>query len=207
MKNKPHVLLYVPNLIGYVRLVSLLIIPFFILHAPLTSVCLCFISISLDAFDGYLARKLGQESYVGAVLDYTIDRATLAVLQMALALIYAPIWGFFAFVLILDMVSHISHVYSSLFLKRRHHKEIIDTQSKLLSLYYSNRKVLFLTCFFHDLWFGFVYLHHFYPSQIWIKIAGILILPFFLLKTIIHILQLWDSLFSLIKLDELKTKE
>jgi len=204
MKKKPPVLLYVPNLIGYIRLVSLFIVPFFILHAPIISVCLYFFSASLDALDGYLARRLGQESYVGAVLDYTIDRATLAVLQMTLALIYIPIWGFFAFVLILDMVSHISHVYTSLFLKRRHHKEIIDNQSKLLKLYYSNRRVLFLTCFFHDLWFGFVYLHHFYPNQIWIKAGVVLILPFFLLKTIIHILQLWDSLASLIKLDELK---
>jgi CDP-diacylglycerol--inositol 3-phosphatidyltransferase len=205
--KKPHVLVYVPNLICYVRLVLLILVPFFALRMPILALSICTISAILDAFDGYFARRLAQESYLGTVLDYIIDRATLTLMQVILIMLFPQFWCFFMAVLVLDIVSHISHVYASLFLKRTHHKQIQDTQSKLLTLYYSNRVMLFLTCFLHDIWFGFVYLYYFYPNQSWIMVGCFTFLPFFFLKTLVHILQLWDSLYPLIKLDELKAKE
>ncbi|RDD38040.1 CDP-diacylglycerol--inositol 3-phosphatidyltransferase [Trichoplax sp. H2] len=66
------ILFYVPNLIGYARLLLLAIscvyfddtIPFLYLYS---------ISIILDGFDGYFARKLNQISAFGAWLDVVID--------------------------------------------------------------------------------------------------------------------------------------
>lgn len=201
LPSKTHVLLYMPNIIGYIRIVFLLSSLWFALHQPLIAMTLYFTSAILDALDGYLARRLGQESYLGAVLDYTIDRASICVMQVILALLFPSLWGFFAIILALDIASHVSHIYSSLFLKRRHHKEINSTSGQLLHAYYAKRVVLFLTCFGHDMWFSFVYLYHFYPHQTWVWLGGIIFLPGFIFKTVIHILQLTASLQALIHLD------
>lgn len=196
------VFLYIPNIIGYIRILLLAIFPLFALKAPLMAFSVYFSSAILDAVDGHLARRLGQESYLGAVLDYTIDRASLAVIQIVLALVYPQYWGFFALVLALDLASHVFHIYSSLFLKRSHHKEVNLTQGKLMYLYYTNRPVLFFICFFHDLWFAFIYFYHFYPNQTWVLVGSLVCLPGFLLKTFIHVAQIWASLQAVIALDE-----
>ncbi len=197
-----HTALYIPNVICYIRLVLLCCTPWFALHQPLIAIGFYFSSAILDAADGYLARRLGQESYLGAILDYTIDRASLCIMQLILALIYPSFWMFFAFILALDIGSHICHLYSSLFLKRKHHKEVNLNYGQWLNLYYSKRVVLFLTCFFHDLWFTWAYLYHFYPQQKWLWLAFIIFLPGFLFKTMIHILQIKASLQVIVQLDE-----
>ena len=80
--SAPSVWLYLPNLIGYARVVTILgaaacgtdaalTTPFFLLYA---------VSYLLDAFDGPAARYLGQTSRFGAVLDMVTDRVSTALL-------------------------------------------------------------------------------------------------------------------------------
>ncbi|XP_078278338.1 uncharacterized protein LOC144606276 [Rhinoraja longicauda] len=67
-----RVLVYVPNIIGYIRLFFLLIgwwtfnYPIFFIPCYLTSVI-------LDGFDGFAARRLNQVSQFGAWFDVLID--------------------------------------------------------------------------------------------------------------------------------------
>jgi CDP-diacylglycerol--inositol 3-phosphatidyltransferase len=199
-----HTVFYLPNIICYIRLVLLCCTTAFALHQPIAAIGFYFSSAILDAADGYLARRLGQESYLGAVLDYTIDRASICVMQIFLALIYPTLWVFFAFILALDIGSHVCHLYSSLFLKRKHHKEVSFSSGKWLNLYYTKRTVLFFTCFFHDVWFIWPYLYHFYPEQTWLWFAGAICLPGFVFKTLIHMLQIKSSLRAIVQLDESK---
>ncbi|XP_011434266.3 uncharacterized protein LOC128186680 [Crassostrea angulata] len=66
------VLIFVPNVIGYVRLILFgASIPFF--EQPVWFLTLYGISVSLDGFDGYFARKLNQTSKFGAWFDVVID--------------------------------------------------------------------------------------------------------------------------------------
>ncbi|KAG1951674.1 CDP-diacylglycerol--glycerol-3-phosphate 3-phosphatidyltransferase [Pimephales promelas] len=67
-----HVLLYVPNVIGYIRI--LLVLSSWILYSyPENFVPLYVLSIILDGVDGWVARKLQQTSRFGAWLDVVID--------------------------------------------------------------------------------------------------------------------------------------
>jgi CDP-diacylglycerol--inositol 3-phosphatidyltransferase len=199
---KYPVLLYIPNMIGYIRLLLLFIFPLYAFSSPLIATAIYFNSAILDAFDGLLARRLHQQSYFGAILDYTIDRVSVALLLIVLALLYPQIWIFFALILCLDLASHIYHIYSNLFLKRAHHKQVNQTQGKLLNLYYTSRPVLFFTCFFHDGWLLFLYLYNFYPTQPVVWFLGLICLPGFIFKTFIHIIQIQASIRAVIELDK-----
>ncbi|XP_076045945.1 phosphatidylinositol synthase isoform X2 [Oratosquilla oratoria] len=69
-----RVLLYVPNVIGYVRLL-LLIVAFIPYISPPYMVIIYSVSIILDGFDGWAARKWNQCSPFGAWMDILIDNA------------------------------------------------------------------------------------------------------------------------------------
>lgn len=77
-------LLFVPNIIGYVRFILL---AFFILYdireEYYVAIACYFISIFLDEFDGRIARYLNQCSSFGSQLDYAIDYLSVYVIFMA----------------------------------------------------------------------------------------------------------------------------
>ncbi|CAL8126322.1 unnamed protein product [Orchesella dallaii] len=69
------VLLYIPNIIGYVRLL-LLILAFLLYTNPAGFVLFYSLSILLDFFDGWTARKFNQCSAYGAWLDVIVDNVS-----------------------------------------------------------------------------------------------------------------------------------
>ncbi|XP_041378399.1 CDP-diacylglycerol--inositol 3-phosphatidyltransferase 1-like [Gigantopelta aegis] len=66
------ILFYAPNIIGYIRII-LASLAFVLYTQPLHFVILYAISISLDAVDGIVARRLNQTSAFGAWFDVVID--------------------------------------------------------------------------------------------------------------------------------------
>lgn len=107
--------LFVPNLIGYVRVVTGLaafayawddasLFTFFLLYG---------FSYLLDAVDGVAARRLNQKSRFGAVLDMVTDRICTAGLLGVLAYKYkgAPESTYFIWLMILDIGSHWVQMY------------------------------------------------------------------------------------------------
>jgi CDP-diacylglycerol--inositol 3-phosphatidyltransferase len=69
-----NVFLFVPNLIGYVRVILAGASLYYMPHYQKTCTALYFVSCMLDAVDGQAARALGQTSKFGAVLDMVTDR-------------------------------------------------------------------------------------------------------------------------------------
>ncbi|CAJ1065958.1 uncharacterized protein LOC109995351 [Xyrichtys novacula] len=67
-----HILLYWPNIIGYIR-ICLVFFAWATYDSPALFISLYSISIALDGVDGWLARKLGQTSRFGAWLDVVVD--------------------------------------------------------------------------------------------------------------------------------------
>lgn len=67
------VLLYIPNIIDYLRLILLVLSWLLYYCCPWTSLCTYVLSIALDAVDGIVARRLKQTSAFGAWLDIVVD--------------------------------------------------------------------------------------------------------------------------------------
>ncbi|KAL3843358.1 hypothetical protein ACJIZ3_000761 [Penstemon smallii] len=133
VKSRPSTLsvyLYVPNIIGYVRI---------LMNCFAFSICfkdkylfsvLYFVSFVCDALDGWFARKLNQVSTFGAVLDMVTDRPGLIFLSF----------------LALDIASHWLQMYSSFLVGKTSHKDVKDSSSWLFKLYYGNRKFMCYCC-------------------------------------------------------------
>ncbi|KAG8364414.1 hypothetical protein BUALT_Bualt19G0126300 [Buddleja alternifolia] len=132
-KSRPSTLsvyLYVPNIIGYVRI---------LMNCYAFAICfkdkylfsiLYFVSFVCDALDGWFARKLNQVSTFGAVLDMVTDRPGLIFLSL----------------LALDIGSHWLQMYSSFLVGKSSHKDVKDSSSWLFRLYYGNRKFMGYCC-------------------------------------------------------------
>ncbi|XP_030299274.1 uncharacterized protein LOC115597481 [Sparus aurata] len=67
-----QVLLYWPNIIGYIR-IGLVLAAWAASGTPALFVPLFSVSTALDGVDGWLARRLGQSSRFGAWLDVVVD--------------------------------------------------------------------------------------------------------------------------------------
>ncbi|KAL0412384.1 UNVERIFIED_CONTAM: putative CDP-diacylglycerol--inositol 3-phosphatidyltransferase 2 [Sesamum radiatum] len=132
-KSRPSTLvvyLYVPNIIGYVRiLMNCFAFAICFKDKYLFSV-LYFVSFVCDALDGWFARKLNQVSTFGAVLDMVTDRPGMIFLSL----------------LALDISSHWLQMYSSFLVGKASHKDVKDSSSWLFKLYYGNRKFMGYCC-------------------------------------------------------------
>ena len=150
-KPRLSVWLYVPNLIGYVRVLTFLgavacatdsglTLPFFVLYS---------VSYLLDALDGPAARYLQQTSRFGAVLDMVTDRVSTALLlcllahASALSGLHAHASAYLA-LLALDTGAHWVQTYSAGVSGAASHKELQD-EPALLTWYY-RRHNLFTVC-------------------------------------------------------------
>ena len=112
MKHLP-VWLFVPNLIGYVRIIAALW-GFAAARDPSrwAEFFWCYaVSYSLDAVDGTAARRLKQTSRLGAVLDMVTDRFCTAGLLSVLGALYPSHHWVFTYLMILDIVSHWAQMY------------------------------------------------------------------------------------------------
>jgi len=191
LKEKLLPFFLIPNLIGYVRIALLFVTVFNAMTAPIIAFISQFVGGSFDGLDGYCARRFNQESRLGRVLDYAVDRASTVIIFMILAMLYPTHWTFFCLMLALDIFSHICQVYSTVFSNQSSHKMVGHKQSFLLRQYYTNRKVLFFACASHDMWLGFMYLYYFFPHATFLYLTFVC-LPGFILKTLIHLIQIFS---------------
>ncbi|XP_029922217.1 uncharacterized protein LOC115369686 [Myripristis murdjan] len=74
-----QVLLYWPNIIGYIR-IGLLFAAWTSYKSPAAFTPLYSVSIALDGVDGWLARRLGQCSRFGAWMDVVVDNLSRGML-------------------------------------------------------------------------------------------------------------------------------
>lgn len=85
----------VSNIITLSRLILLPFIVYFLLNNQrFVAFIIILISLLSDAVDGYLARKLHQESEAGKFLDPLCDKISLIVIVICLLMINSiPLWG------------------------------------------------------------------------------------------------------------------
>nr|GEV60153.1 probable CDP-diacylglycerol--inositol 3-phosphatidyltransferase 2 [Tanacetum cinerariifolium] len=147
-KSRPRtisVYLYIPNIIGYIRvLMNVFAFAICFTNKELFSI-LYFISFVCDALDGWFARKFNQVSTFGAVLDMVTDRISTACLLVILSQVYRPSFIFLS-LLALDIASHWLQMYSTFLVGKSNHKDVKDSTSWLFKLYYGNRMFMGYCC-------------------------------------------------------------
>jgi len=127
---------------------------------PRTCSLLYSVSCLLDALDGYAARYFEQSTRFGAVLDMVTDRCTTACLLVFLSSAF-PRWAIlFQGLISLDLASHYMHMYATLAMggADQSHKSVDKSRSRILSLYYTNKTVLFMACALNEAFFIALYL-------------------------------------------------
>ena len=126
------VLLYVPNLIGYVRIALAFVGYAYAFDSLQVTLGAYLLSQALDVADGFAARALGQSSKFGAVLDMVTDRTSTACLCLVLSRLYPQHVPGFAGLITLDLFSHWFQMYASLAAggERRVHLEPVAEEVK-----------------------------------------------------------------------------
>lgn len=208
------VLLYIPNLIGYSRVVTMVLSLFFMPKYPSLTTLIYGISCLLDALDGTMARKYDQCSMFGAVLDMVSDRSTTACLICYLCVAYSHKYYIVIFLQLmnsLDLSSHYIHMYATLSCSRsKSHKNIASDENWLLYLYYSNRIVLFTICAFNELFYLSLYWLSCTDSPVWSKLGLIFFiatLPGYIFKQIANVIQLNRAVVMLAENDAVVANE
>ncbi|BBH08613.1 phosphatidylinositol synthase 1 [Prunus dulcis] len=148
--TKLDVYLYIPNIIGYIRvLMNCFAFAQCFSNKQLFSI-LYFVSFVCDGVDGWCARKFNQEldnivSTFGAVLDMVTDRISTACLLVVLSQVYRPGLVFLS-LLALDIASHWLQMYSTFLLGKASHKDVKDSTNWLFKAYYGNRMFMAYCC-------------------------------------------------------------
>ncbi|KAK2951828.1 putative CDP-diacylglycerol--inositol 3-phosphatidyltransferase 1 [Blattamonas nauphoetae] len=140
---------YLPNLIGYVRLLLALLSIVFYNQPGIFFFCYfaCFCG---DGLDGYAARKTNHVTLFGSLLDMFTDRGCIVALFCNLASLYPMLSGFFMALAFLDVASHFVRMYSSQLLGFTSHKDSKSSHSTpLLNMYYKSRTVTVLKIYIH----------------------------------------------------------
>ncbi|KAE8344597.1 hypothetical protein BDV24DRAFT_148852 [Aspergillus arachidicola] len=209
-----NVFLFVPNLIGYTRIVFAVASLYYMPLHPRTCSLLYSISCLLGALDGAAARRLGQSTRFGAVLDMITDRCTTTCLLVFLASAF-PRWSIvYQGLISLDYSSHYIHMYATLAMggSRQSHKNIDENRPWVMRLYYSNTYVLFTVCALNELFFIALYLLSFSsPTLIDSAVPWALLSTsavFMLFKQYVNIVQLVEASKWLVQGDvEIRRKE
>lgn len=192
---------YIPNQIGYLRVITAIISFFTMQNHPVFTTWIYGISCLLDALDGTMARKYNQVSKLGAVLDMVTDRSTTSSLICFLSVVYPKWCVIFQILISLDLSSHYMHMYASLTDGNASHKQVGKESSKLLHWYYTRRDVLFTICAFNEMFYMGLYLYgfdRFHTLGIWIVL---ICLPGYIFKQIANVIQLKRAALILATLD------
>ncbi|XP_063328599.1 CDP-diacylglycerol--inositol 3-phosphatidyltransferase [Pelmatolapia mariae] len=164
-----NIFLFVPNLIGYARVVLALISFFLMPCCPWPAVFCYLLSALLDAFDGHAARALNQSTKFGAMLDMLTDRCATMCLLVNLSLLYPSYTFPFQLSMCLDIASHWLHLHSSTVKGSASHKTIDLSGNAILRLYYTSKPVLFVMCAGNELFFCLLYvLYHIEEPAGWL---------------------------------------
>ncbi|TGZ75843.1 hypothetical protein CRM22_000156 [Opisthorchis felineus] len=201
------VFLFVPNIIGYGRIILLLYSCWHMRTDCWLTVFAYVVSGLLDAVDGYAARALNQSSRFGAMLDMLVDRCATMCLLACLATFYPNYVFLFQMSMLVDIASHWLHLHTSVAGGRQTHKAIDLSGNSVLRLYYHNKIVLFLMCMGNELFYSALYMLNFTTGP---KIGGqglftltaFLTAPVAVAKFTISLIQLYAAAVNLAAVDD-----
>ncbi|GMH91793.1 hypothetical protein TL16_g12156, partial [Triparma laevis f. inornata] len=174
LRKTADVFLYVPQFVGYSRVLSTLLSMYY-MTLSLTSGTHYLLAINLylysfigDLFDGMAARKFNQSSKFGGVLDMVTDRCTTAGMLVVLSWIYVNegMKLMFLGLFFLDISSHWMQMTSSLMIGEHHKsKEGNAKRFFLVRLFYENYAFFGYCCVGAELTYVLLYILAYLPSS------------------------------------------
>lgn len=190
---KRNVFLFVPNLIGYARILLLGCSFYLMLDNYLLAIALYSLSYVMDAFDGFAARLFNQSSVFGSMLDMLTDRVSTMCLLMTLGHLYKEYFFIFQLLLIIDIVSHWLHFFTASLEGKKSHKISDKRTNPLMRIYYENKIMLTTVCAMEQLFYCsmLVYYHERNNYSLSPYLLGSIIIssPFILFKNYVNLLQ------------------
>ncbi|RVE50237.1 hypothetical protein evm_005072 [Chilo suppressalis] len=163
-ESKENIFIFVPNLIGFARVI-LLIISLYFMPTHCVVACTCYItSALLDAFDGHAARYFNQSTKFGAMLDQLTDRAGTSCLMMTLGTFYPQYLLWFQLSMAIDITGHWLYLHTTTLQGKASHKFIDMSENPIMHLYYTNRTVLFSMCAGNEAFYAALYVMYFYTG-------------------------------------------
>mmetsp|Transcript_1373 Transcript_1373/g.5978 ORF Transcript_1373/g.5978 Transcript_1373/m.5978 type:complete len:264 (+) Transcript_1373:50-841(+) len=141
-----NVYAYVPNIIGYARVLLAAAALRLAFDDVPTSLALYALSFVCDELDGRFARMFDQCSEFGKLLDMVTDRLATTGLLMVVSREY-PNWFFTCVSLVaLDIGSHWLQMYAQILRNKSSHKDVDEGSFFILRLYYTNRIFMGACC-------------------------------------------------------------
>jgi len=201
--GRPNVFLYVPNVIGYVRILLLGCSFYFMFNNHRLALTLYSASYGLDAIDGLAARLFNQSSLFGSMLDMLTDRISTICLLMTLGHLYTNLFTVFQVLLSVDIVSHWLHFFSANIQGRSSHKSLDGETNLLLRLYYERKLVLTIVCAAEQLFYCsmLVYKYEDHISNYCISLM-VLCTPAILFKNMINLIQIYGACQAMVNIDQ-----
>jgi len=210
------VLLYYPNLIGYLRIIAMLASFYYANSDWRLFLALYLTAFGGDVVDGWFARRFNQTSIFGGVLDMVTDRVSTCGLLSFVGQREHLLDRMSVFLIALDIFSHWFHVMSV----SGHHKssESLKHRSALLQWYYSIYPLFGYACVGTELFFVLIYLLTwdeprawmegrvpYLPSTVavldWKQLLFLLLLPAFIIKQAVNVVQLASAANALCEAD------
>ncbi|KAL9980296.1 hypothetical protein ACROYT_G008859 [Oculina patagonica] len=164
---------FVPNLIGYVRIVLNLAAFYFMLHKPFLTIILHFTGgILLDVADGVSARYFNQCSSYGDLLDFLVDRCGRIGMMMALCVFYPQYLFVFQLLVCLEITGSLSNYYRCALLTHSNNtfKKTCSYDPWLLRIFFEE-PITTLVIIGQDMCVAMFYLLHFSPGPA-VTLAG-----------------------------------
>lgn len=208
--SSKNIYFFIPNLIGYIRILLVIWAFYYCFEQHYLFIALYSVSQLLDVFDGYTARYFRQATRYGGILDMVTDRVSIAALLIVLTKIYPAYSLLFIMLVILDIISHFFHIYSSLLQGKQSHKIIALDQHWLLRRYHA-RRILFTLCLGHEAYLLLLYILRLQlPSWILSPLFGTLMLPLltyslgvlFVFKHLVNMVQLLEAIQAIVRFDQ-----
>ncbi|KAH8244740.1 hypothetical protein KR038_006271 [Drosophila bunnanda] len=203
-----NVFIFVPNLIGYARIV-LALIAFWFMSTNYVISGWCYVtSALLDAVDGHAARAFNQSTRFGAMLDQLTDRCGTTGLLVTLAYFYPQYMFWFQLSIAIDVACHWLFMQTSVVVGRSSHKV---NENFIMRLYYQKDILTFMCCV-NELFYVCLYLLHFtYGPLIFgaslFKILAFLTGPFAVLKALISVMHAYVAGIDLAAVDVRERQE
>uniref|UniRef100_H2ZIJ5 CDP-diacylglycerol--inositol 3-phosphatidyltransferase n=1 Tax=Ciona savignyi TaxID=51511 RepID=H2ZIJ5_CIOSA len=199
------VLLFIPNLIGYARIVFGIASAYYMPNDYVKASFCYATTFVLDEFDGRAARAFNQESKFGAILDLTTDRITSVMMQMMLCVFYPDYVFLFQMSMVIDIGAHWIFMHAST-TSGLGHKAMAKETNPILRLYYTSESFLTTLCLGNEFFYSMLYLLHFIEGPV---VFGMNILRMFLYlsfpimatKTAISVMHLVEAVNRLCSID------
>ncbi|XP_015592937.1 CDP-diacylglycerol--inositol 3-phosphatidyltransferase [Cephus cinctus] len=206
MTETENIFLFVPNIIGYGRIILALISFYFMPTNYVISSWCYIISGLLDALDGHAARYFNQSTRFGAILDQLTDRVGTMCLLVTLSQFYPRYTFWFQLSMAIDIACHWIYLHTTLLQGKTSHKFLDMSENPIMRLYYTNRQVLFVMCAGNEAFYAALYLLHFTEGPILVGISLIravayISAPIAFVKTLISVLHGYVSCINLSIID------